>query len=1152
MPPIKPITFLDILKLSKVTALQHGLMRINMDIVSETLKTFVDTTDLPDEVAWKFGLDPKDKKAPKRKDGIQRLAESPAKPSVSLTADVSSLRNEYGANPVAGLFLPEQDTNTAPPDVADDITNNAPLPPADPAICSDNASGTVPGITPEESAQGREVTLQECLVLAGQQATASGRDTISVSSLREALALYVDTSGVGLHHAALLGITGKPAARTDGITCLAGAPAEPPLPLSNEVAALLEQFKDETLTLRLPASGAPPRATKSSETSNKHDRRNHPGHSSASGEPAPGTGKEQEAQAAEDSSTTISREERVPAALKQVDEQLQELEATIIGQPAALARLRTELLARALGLNTPDKPRLLVCVGPSGTGKSLLARKLADANDGKGLVLNMASFQSHNEGFGLTGLREGYSNAGPGRLTGFVRRHPRAVVVFDDVDRAHPNVQNILANLLSDGYLEDEYGFGNEKERSRAESRRVSFKSAQLIFTLRPSPELAEDNTLSTLIRENPAQAATLLAEDMLARRDSDDSLDSSRENGSISAYLAGYLANATILPFAELTIDSLTRIARKSLANFAELFSKQAIPVEFDNLDLISSIITLSFGPDIAPLDLAEAGTHWLTEACFADTAASSQLPERVEVSVAQEVTDWFAEHPLDALHRNQFRRREVLRYDLSPHRQDGVLKLVISAVRLERIQGRKDYGADDGFAIEIPDLRFSDIKGHTRAKERLQQIIQLFNAPAMATSAADAQQTPPPKGMLLHGRPGTGKTMLAKALAAEAGVPFISVAGPQLFNPALTRSIFSRARRYAPSIVFIDEIDALGIRGMRGMEPAINQLLAEIDGFGSRSEHPVFIIAATNFLANVDPALLRSGRLDLLMEVPLLDREARRHFIESRLCSLPHPQAGAAAAWNIDALVAMTAGMSGADFEKVYRELLLSQQQSQDGKDGHVSYEQLLEQINTVKYGERSRRKPLQEYLAAIAYHEAGHAVLAALLHPERPLEQVTIAGRGDAHGFVALSRDDEHALRPMNRNEAMNDLCVKLAGRVAQLRQFPVSESSGGSDNGAASDLAKATEMAWLAVTQWGLDESFGWLSLAPFDNPLPPAWMERAQTRVDIWLQQARERTEKLVENHWAVIAKLAEQLLQDETLDGQAVLKLIEEQKNGAA
>lgn len=1146
MPPNKPLTFLDVLKLSKITALRHGLMRINMDIISETLKTYVDTTEISDDTARKLGLDPKDKQAPKRKDGSQRLAEYPAKPSVTLTSDVTTLRQEYGASPVSGLFLPEMEAHPVPQTAAEDITNDEPMPPAAPGDCTDNASAHRAAGQGTAAAHGRDISLQECLVLAEQVAKAGGKASITPGVLREALALYIDTSALGLHQAALLGITANPAARNDGLHYLPEGGTSVELPVAEEVTALLEQFKDEPLPLRLPGLVTPAGQTKASDTSNKQGRSNHPGRSSA-GE-APQASGEPSAQATE-AEEALSRTERVPAVLKQVDEQLQALGAAVIGQPAALARLRTELLARALKLNAPGKPRLLVCVGPAGTGKSLLARKLADASEGKSLVLNMASFQSHNEGFGLTGLREGYSNAGPGRLTGFVRRHPRAVVVFDDVDRAHPNVQNILANLLSDGYLEDEYGFGNEKERSRAESRRVSFQSAQLIFTLRPSPQLAEDSSLSALIRENPARAAGLLAEDMLARRESEDSQDTSSENGKITSYLAGYLSNATLLPFAELTIASLTGITRKALADFAELFSKQAIPVEFENLDLTATIITLSFGPDIAPLELSEAGTHWLTEACFADTASHSQLPERVKVSVSQAALDWFAGRDLDALHRSLFRRREVLRYELRPQHHEGELQLVIDSVRLERIQGRKDYGADDGFAVEMPDLRFSDIKGHTRAKERLQQIIQLLAVRADEAASADAAQAPPPKGMLLYGRPGTGKTMLAKALAAEAGVPFISVAGPQLFNPGLTRSIFRRARRYAPSIVFIDEIDALGIRGMRGMEPAINQLLAEIDGFGSHTEHPVFIVAATNFLANVDPALLRSGRLDLLMEVPLLDREARRHFIDTRLCALPRSQPPASDAWNLDALVAMTAGMSGADFEKVHRELLLALRQN---RQEHVSYEQLLEQINTVKYGERSRRKPLQEYLSAVAHHEAGHAVLAALLRPEHPLEQVTIAGRGDAHGFVALSRDDEHSIRPMNRREAMDDLCIKLAGRVAQLRQFPASEPAGGSDNGAASDLATASELAWLAITQWGLDESFGWLSLAPFETPLPPAWMERAQTRVDIWLQEARERTEMLVENHWHSIKQLAEQLLQEETLDGHAVLAIIGAPASGAA
>ena len=389
----------------------------------------------------------------------------------------------------------------------------------------------------------------------------------------------------------------------------------------------------------------------------------------------------------------------------------------------------------------------------------------------------------------------------------------------------------------------------------------------------------------------------------------------------------------------------------------------------------------------------------------------------------------------------------------------------------------------------------------------------------------------------MLLHGQPGTGKTMLAKALAAEADLPFIATTGPQLLDKELIRTVFKRARKFAPCLVFIDEIDALGVRGAGGVDVCINQLLTEIDGFTESRDGGVFVIAATNYRSKVDPALTRSGRLDLCLEVPMLDREARSHFID-KLKILP-----LADQWNADLLVELSAGMTGADLEKLCREAALDLIRRPRPT---ITQAELLEQLNVIKHGARVENPPLREQMAATAYHEAGHAIVSMMLNPDVRIEQVTIVPRGNALGFTAYSAESMEN-RHFNRNEVMNLMCVCLAGRIAETKQFPVEGNAGGEDAGASSDLAKATSLAWRAVTQWGLDDEFGWACMTPFEGNMPAAWQDMATARVNEWLAECKVVTAQTVDENWRLIEKLASHLLANEMVD-EASLRVIAQMK----
>lgn len=812
------------------------------------------------------------------------------------------------------------------------------------------------------------------------------------------------------------------------------------------------------------------------------------------------------------------------------------LQEKVLDQPLATAQFCEEMQARELGLIASDQPAIFTLVGPPGTGKTLMCSTLADANEDRPyIVINMATFSSSNEGFGLTGVRYGYDSAGAGRLTKFVFENPNALVVLDSIDLAHPKVQNLLVPLFTEGALFDEYGFDGDARNGRPKTRKVSFKNAIVLFITDTCERIYERADYNKLYDEQPLNVVALLRDELSQAASNLHKQNSSSGNDdeSVTSGLGSYLGLSRILPFRNLGFQALTAITLRSLKSLGDRLATHDVTLQLSQPDAIAAALTLAQGPEINANELAGASLRSLLAVYIQYVAQGANEPiSTLKITLADEsgVLANLQSQPPRKLLLNMLRRSETLLFDIATSCSDGHMELQLHHLTVVRVPVATDYGRDGGMTIDMPTQKFADVFGHTHIKGRLSEVVRLLKQPADAAGNAIAL----PKGMLLHGRPGTGKTMLAKALAAEADLPFIAITGPQLLDISLIRAVFKRARKFAPCLVFIDEIDALGVRGAGGVDVCINQLLTEIDGFTESRDGGVFVIAATNYPSKVDPALTRSGRLDLCLEVPMLDREARSHFID-KLKLLPH-----ADQWNADLLVELSAGMTGADLEKLCREATLDLIRR---PRANMTQAELLEQLNVIKHGARLENPPLREQLAATAYHEAGHAIVSMALNPDVRIEQVTIVPRGNALGFTAYSPESMEN-RHFNRNEVMNLMCVALAGRIAEARQFPANGTAGGEDAGAASDLAQATHLAWRAITQWGLDDEFGWVSMTPFESGMPAAWQTLAVARVNKWVEDCKVATAKTVNDNWLLIEKLAKCLLEREIVDGDSLRVLI--------
>ena len=372
----------------------------------------------------------------------------------------------------------------------------------------------------------------------------------------------------------------------------------------------------------------------------------------------------------------------------------------------------------------------------------------------------------------------------------------------------------------------------------------------------------------------------------------------------------------------------------------------------------------------------------------------------------------------------------------------------------------------------VEKSNIRFENVAGADEEKEEVQEIVEFLKNPAKFKALGDRI----PKGVLLVGPPGTGKTLLAKAVAGESNVPFLSITGSDFVElyvgvgAGRVRDLFETAKKCAPCIVFIDEIDAVGRQRGAGLgggnderEQTLNQLLTEMDGF--QANEGVIVLAATNRADVLDPALLRPGRFDRQIYVNTPDVRGREGILEIYAKNKP-----LASDVDLKVVARLTSGFTGADIENVLNEAAILAARN---NKSCITMEDITEGINKVLMGPQKKSRLITENTKRLtAYHESGHAILAKKLDCGDQVHEVSIIPRGMAGGYTSTrpSDDDEHyTLEKLN-----NRICMIMGGRIAEA--LCLKDISAG----ASSDIAKATEIARKMVTEWGMSEKLGFLS------------------------------------------------------------------------
>jgi cell division protease FtsH len=371
--------------------------------------------------------------------------------------------------------------------------------------------------------------------------------------------------------------------------------------------------------------------------------------------------------------------------------------------------------------------------------------------------------------------------------------------------------------------------------------------------------------------------------------------------------------------------------------------------------------------------------------------------------------------------------------------------------------------------FSGEHPTVTFADVAGAEESKQELEEIVEFLKEPQKFIQLGARI----PKGVLLVGPPGTGKTLLAKAVSGEAGVPFFSISGSEFVEmfvgvgASRVRDLFDQAKRHSPCIIFIDEIDAVGRQRGAGLggshderEQTLNQMLVEMDGFGTDTN--VIIIAATNRPDILDPALLRPGRFDRRVTLDRPDVKGREAILRVHVKGKPlDPQA------DLASVARGTPGFVGADLENLVNEGAILAARRNKKAIGQPELEEAIERV--VMGPERKSRLISDEEKRIIAYHEAGHAIVANAIAEADPVQKVTIVGRGQAGGVTWFRPDDDRILT--SRKKLLATLAMALGGRAAEELIFDDITS------GASNDIEQVTRMARAMVTRLGMSNEMG---------------------------------------------------------------------------
>lgn len=776
------------------------------------------------------------------------------------------------------------------------------------------------------------------------------------------------------------------------------------------------------------------------------------------------------------------------------------LQREIFDQDDAISVVVQALLKADYLLHRSRYRALFTFIGPLNSGKHFLATRLMAYDDAITEIktFHMDSYVDNENGTTANNFIQ--------EIMSFIIEHPQSIVVLEDIEKSDLQVQLLLMTLLTD-----------------KSDQQIDLSGIVIIFTTTRASTLTGQKDFQELFKEDPFIAATTIIEKL--------SKEQMQVGGMVEQAfdpkLLSLMHENTIVPFKMLTLPSLIKIGARALNEMSQNFlHKSHVSIEYQAFDQITTLVTLSLSPYLNAKYIKEK----LPEVMFSHIYEAMKQDQSIQsISCTLSAT---AKKFLKVVMEDQEKLLKKLRDQnlrITLKWEYHVKKALIEAriVSAGFVKNSKKSSRSEHF--QSSEVSFDDIAGHEKVKKELLEVKALLKEP----NRLEHFHLDVPKGVLLFGTPHIGKKMLAKALAAELDMPYMTLSGAALFDEVQIHQVYEKAKQTAPSVVILEDIDIQGIIGEVLSPVLADPFIREFKGVSLGNEPEVFTIVTANSLNEGIEPLFASGMIDIRIEVPKLDMLARRFFIE-KVLELPND-----GKIDTEKVVRYISGMDGKELKQIGVATALDAARKGVSE---INEAMLLEQINIIKYGsklEKKQIKNIEKSMESTAYHEAGHAVLSYFLMPETKIEQVTVAPRSEALGFVSYSK--EEFVDATSKAELFNNICVLLAGRGSTIHKY----SKEGIETGAVNDLEVANLQIYAAVALFGMDDELFNLSLGGVESGYQKELFDKqVQKRMLVWLKEAEEKTQAEVEKHWNEIDAVAQVLIKKEVIDGSELKEII--------